>query len=349
MLYIDGAQKSGSGTIVRHAVALAALRGEELHLNHIRARRDTPGLRPQHLTAIQAVAQMCQGTLDGAKVGSRQIKFTAGDRIRAGHYEWDIGTAGSTTMLALTVLPLALFAPAATTFRLRGGLFQDFAPSAYHLQQVIFPLLRRMGATAELKVIRPGYVPRGGGVIELRVLPLKGKLQPLRLESQGKVKQIRGIALSSHLAERKVSQRMAKLCQEVLRARGYAAEIEIVQDTTASQPGAALALFALTDTGCIMGADMAGAPRRSSEQIGRQVARCLLEDLDSGATVDRHAADQLVLYAALAEGSSQFRVPGITEHLETNLWLVENILGARAELEGYLLKIQGVGFSHEPD
>jgi RNA 3'-terminal phosphate cyclase (ATP) len=79
------------------------------------------------------------------------------------------------------------------------------------------------------------------------------------------------------------------------------------------------------------------------------VARCLLEDLDSGATVDRHAADQLVLYAALAEGSSQFRVPGITEHLETNLWLVENILGARAELEGYLLKIQGVGFSHEPD
>ena len=50
MIHIDGGQKSGSGTIVRFAVGLATLLGEELHLTNIRAKREKPGLRPQHLS-----------------------------------------------------------------------------------------------------------------------------------------------------------------------------------------------------------------------------------------------------------------------------------------------------------
>ena len=344
MLQIDGAQKSGSGTIVRFAVGLAALLGEQLHLTNIRAKREKPGLRPQHLKALQALQQICHGSLDGGEIGSGEIWFQPGGEVEGGHYEWDIGTAGSTTLLAMTLLPAACFSSGAISFNISGGLFQDFAPSAYHMQYVLFPALRSMGITAELNIIRPGYVPRGGGIIGVGVEPVRGKLKPINLPAQGKVTQIQGIALSSHLRERKVSERMAAKCNEVLNSQGYRADIELVHDTSALQRGAALALYAETSSRCIIGADRAGAPRRTSEDIGRSVATSLLEDLSTGATVDRYLADQLIFYAALADGVSEYRIPGLTEHVETNLWLVETILGAQTEVNQNLVKIQGIGY-----
>ena len=213
------------------------------------------------------------------------------------------------------------------------------------MQYVLFPMLKGMGITAELKVIRPGYVPRGGGIIEVGVEPVGGKLKPISLPAQGKVTKIQGIALSSHLRERKVSQRMVEKCNEVLKSQGYQADIELVYDTSALQWGAALALYAETSSGCIIGADRAGEPRRTSEEIGRSVAAGLLDDLSTGATVDRYLADQLIFFAALADGVSQYRIPRLTEHVETNLWLVETILGARTEVDKDLVKIQGIGYS----
>jgi len=344
MIYVDGAQKSGSGTIVRFAVGLATLLGEELHLTNIRAKREKPGLRPQHLKAIQALQQICQGSLDSGEIGSKQIRFKPGGEVRSGCYEWDIGTAGSTTLLAVTLLPVACFSTGAMSFKISGGLFQDFAPSAYHVQYVLFPMLKNMGITARLSIIRPGYVPRGGGIIEVEVEPVVGKIKPISLLSQGDVTKTEGIALSSHLKERRVSERMAGKCNEVLKSSGYNAQIEIIHDTLALQRGAALALYAKTSSGCIIGADRAGEPKRTSEDIARHVAENLVEDLAAGATVDRYLADQLIFYAALADGVSQYRIPRLTEHVETNLWLVESILGAKTEVNKNLVKIQGIGY-----
>jgi len=344
MLKVDGAKKSGSGTVVRTAVALAALLSEDLFLYNIRAKRDKPGLRPQHLRAVRAVAGLCGGSVDGAAVGSMELYFHPGKELRGGEHTWDIGTAGSTTMLALTVLPVAAFADRPSRFRVRGGLFQDFAPSAFHTQHVLLPTLKHMGLEAELEILRPGYVPKGGGIIELKVKPLQGKLRPLEREALHGELRFWGISLSSHLKQRKVSERMAKRCQATLRRRGKDASFSVLHDETAPQPGAALALFAEDADGCRLGADRAGAPRRSAEEIGEAVARMLLADLDSGATVDRHLADQLILYAALAEGESRYRIPTVTDHVESNLWLVEEILGASWEIRGNLLVIRGVGY-----
>ncbi len=344
MIYVDGGQKSGSGTIVRFAVGLATLLGEELHLTNIRAKREKPGLRPQHLKAIQALQQICQGTLDGGEVGSKEIRFKPGKEVKGGYYQWDIGTAGSATLLVMTLLPAACFSRGAMRFKITGGLFQDFAPSAYHMQYVLFPLLNKMGITARLSIIRPGYVPRGGGIIEIALEPVRGRIKPIRLVRQGNVTGIEGIALSSHLRERKVSERMVARCSEVLRASGYSAEIEIVHDEMALQRGAALAIYAKTSSGCIIGADRAGEPRRTAEDIGRHVARHLIEDLATAATVDRYLADQLIFYAALAGGVSQYRIPGLTEHVETNLWLVGSVLGVKTEVSKNLVRIEGIGY-----
>jgi RNA 3'-terminal phosphate cyclase (ATP) len=88
--------------------------------------------------------------------------------------------------------------------------------------------------------------------------------------------------------------------------------------------------------------DRIGAPRRSAEGIGRFVAAALLADLRAGATVDRHLTDQVVLFAALARGSSGYRVPQVTDHLESNLWLAEHC-GARVQVYDRQVRIEGIG------
>ncbi len=344
MLHLDGSSFSGSGTIVRFGLPLAALTGQVLRLTNIRAKRASPGLRPQHLKAAQAVTQLCHGSLEGAEVGSRELIFRPGRLPQGGRFRWDIGTAGSTTMLAFALLPLAAFAQGRHTFRLTGGLFQDFAPSAFHLQYALLPLVRRMGLHADLRVLRPGYVPRGGGSIELTVEPVQGTLSPLTMPERRGELSYWGVSLSSHLAQRHVSERMADACQEVLARRGCRADIRLLNDETAHQAGAALALFAEGD-GALLGADRAGALRRRAESIGRFVARDLLDDLDSGATVDRHLADQLIIFAALAPGMSEWRIPQVTDHVHTNIWLVETMLGTEVHIDGQCLRVQGVGYT----
>ena len=344
MITIDGAARSGSGTIVRYSVALASLLGKEIRVQNIRARRDKPGLRAQHLKAVQACQEMCHGIVENASLGSKEIVYRPRERFRGGEYRWDIGTAGSTTMMAQTLLPLACFARKPSRFRLEGGLFQDFAPSAYHMRFVLLPLLEQMGVRAELDIIRPGYVPRGGGILEVRVEPA-GRLRPLNLTEQGEIVGIKGRALSSRLKAKRVSQRMAAECQKVLNSHGYKAEIEEVEDETSLQEGAALAIHAGTSLGSWMGSDRAGRPGRSSESIGRYVAERFIEDVETGAAVDRYIADQLIIYAGLAEGVTRYSVPGITEHVETNLWLIEEFLGARTKVTGNVLEIEGIGFA----
>jgi len=343
MIEIDGGERSGSGTIVRLAVSLCTVLGEDLNLINIRAKRDKRGLRPQHQQVVTACADMCGGEVERAEVGSSEMAYRPGQRIKGGAYEWDIGTAGSTTMLAMSLLLVGSFADKPSVFTLKGGLFQDFAPSAHYVRGVLLPLLRRMGVDAELLVKKPGYVPEGKGVLEIKAQPAKAGLRPLILTDQGKVTGVRGIALSSHLAEQEVSDRMGEECSARLEEAGYDAEIDAVYEASASQKGADLSVWAETDSGAIIGADRAGKLGRRSEEIGRYVAGSILDDLKTGATVDRYMADQLIPFCAVACGASDYIMPTVTEHVETNLWLVERILDARTRLNGRRLRIEGVG------
>ena len=144
--------------------------------------------------------------------------------------------------------------------------------------------------------------------------------------------------------ERQASQRMSEECQKVLAEEGYSARIETLWDEAALQAGASLAVWAKTDSGCLLGSDQAGKRGRSSESIGRYVARNLLEDLQMGATVDRYLADQLIIYAALAQGTTEYFIPRYSEHIDANLWLVEKF-GAITRIEGNSLHVEGLDFA----
>jgi RNA 3'-terminal phosphate cyclase (ATP) len=341
MVEIDGALHSGGGSVVRQAVAYAAVTGEAVQVVNVRARRPNPGLRRQHVRAIQAICQLVGGTVQGAVPGARTFSFHPGTDTPAGRYTWDIGSAGSTTMVALAVLPLLAVGAQPVQVELRGGLFQDFAPSVFHLQHALLPLLARMGAAVRAEMVRPGYVPSGGGILRLEVTPDRGPLRPLLAEQRGGVERIWGIALSSHLAQRRVSGRMATAAGQTLAGAGLHAVIKELEDTSALQPGAALALFADLEGRTRVGADRAGAPRRSAEPIGVRVARQLQDELESGASVDRFVADQLLPFTALAAGQSRVRIPQLTEHVRTGMWLAQVFLGVEVRLEGQLLIVPG--------
>lgn len=345
MIEIDGSRFSGSGTIVRQAVVLAALTGTPVHVLNARLRRAKPGLQPQHVRVVEAIRELVDGRTEGVSRGSREFSFWPGG-VKAGapQYAWDIGSAGSTTLLALAALAVMVFAQSPVEAEIRGGIFQDYAPSFFHLRDVMLPLLRRMGVQAEVEMKRPGYVPVGGGILQLRTNPIEACLQPVIRDAPGNFEGISGTALASRLETRAVARRMADAARAVLLAAGYDASVELVEEQTALQRGAALALFASFGGAWRLGSDRAGAPGRPSEVIGERVARQLLSELGSGATLDSFAADQIIPFAALAQGESRFRIPKVTSHMESNAWIVKEFLNARVVIKESVMSIYGVGF-----
>ena len=333
MFEIDGSQKSGSGTILRLAVALAAIRGEPLYICNIRQNRPKPGLKPQHLEAVLTAAKLCHAEVKGATLGSRELWFTP-DRIMGGEFEAEIGTAGSIPMLLMTVLPICLFAKDAVHLHVvKGGTDTIHAPTMNYLRNVFLPALKRMGVDAELKVQKYGYYPKGMGEATLTVKPTR-TLQPFRLENFGTLKSVRGVSVCTFLADRKVAERQAKAAKNYLAQRHLAAEILVVNDTSNTlQKGSSIALWTETDTGAILGADAIGELGKISEKVGEEAAAKLHTELAAKPTVDVHLADMLIPYMALAEGNSAYLARTVSDHMEANMWLAEKMLNTNFNIK----------------
>ena len=187
MIEIDGSQKSGSGTILRLSVALAAITNQPLHIFNIRQSRPQPGLKHQHLEAVNTAAKLCDATVQGAALGSRELWFTP-RRIRGGVFEAEIETAGSIPMLFLAVLPVCLFADSLVQLHVaRGGTDTTHAPTINYLRNVLLPTLKQMGVDADISVQKYGYYPKGMGEATMTVKP-NSALKPIMLENFGKLK-----------------------------------------------------------------------------------------------------------------------------------------------------------------
>jgi len=332
MLEVDGGQKSGSGTILRLSVALASILDQPLHIYNIRQKRPQPGLRPQHLEAVLTAARLSNAEVKGATLGSRELWF-APREIAGGEIHAEIGTAGSIPMLLLTILPMCVFAKHAVRLRVaKGGTDVRNAPTINYIKNVLLHMLERMDLKASLFIHKYGYYPKGMGEITLEVEPCL-KLQPLRLEEFGKIEELHGVSVCTFLADRKVAERQAKAANEHLKTRGLEAKIEIVNDmSNPLQKGSSLVLWAKTDKGALLGGDAIGELGKPSEVVGREAAQNLLAEIESGATIDAHLADMLVLYVALAEGESVYLSRALTDHLETNIWLAQEILGVKFQV-----------------
>ncbi|HWV10697.1 MAG TPA: RNA 3'-terminal phosphate cyclase [Pseudomonas sp.] len=316
ILELDGA--IGGGQVLRSALSLSMITGRPFHMRNIRAKRSRPGLQRQHLSAVLAAAQISSAQIEEAELGSQTLLF-APSGIRGGEYNVAIGSAGSCTLVLQTLLPALLQADAPSTLHVSGGTHNPLAPPADFLLHAWLPLLRRMGARADMSLLRHGFAPAGGGAVVMRVEP--STLQPLHLLEPGLVVQQHARALLAgvpgHVAERelaRVGSRM-KWPQEDLRF------VWLDQD---EGPGNALLLEVVceqvTELFSAFGQNGVRAERVADLAIDQ--AR---EWLQSGTAVAEHLADQLLLPMALAGGGS-FTTPRITAHMTSNLKVLQRFL-----------------------
>jgi RNA 3'-phosphate cyclase len=333
MIEIDGSQKSGSGTILRLSVAMAAITQQPLHIINIRQNRPQPGLKYQHLAGVLTAAKLCNAKVEGAKLGSRELWFTP-QEIVGGNVEAVIETAGSIPMLFLSNLPICCYAQKPVRLHVsKGGTDTIHAPTINYLRHVFLPALRQMCIDIEVTVQKYGYYPKGMGEATMTVKP-NLHLKPNRRESFGNLKIIEGVSICTFLAERQVAERQAKAAETYLMQNGFKTDIQIVNDqSNPVQKGSSITLWAETDTGIIFGSDAIGELRKMAETVGREAAEKLLAELVAKPTVDTFLADMLIPYIALAQGKSSFVCQTISEHVKSNIWLVEKILNVHFKIE----------------
>ena len=333
MIEIDGSQKSGSGTILRLSVALAAITKQPLHIYNIRQNRPQPGLKHQHLEAVLTAAKLCNAKVQGATLGSRELWFTP-KQIKGGNIEAEIETAGSIPMLLLAVLPICLFADNPVHLHVaKGGTDTTHAPTINYMREVLLPALKQMGVDAAITVQKYGYYPKGMGEATMTAKPNR-TLKPIQVEIFGKLKSIKGVSVCTFLAHKQVAERQAKAAEDQLSQKGYNATIQIVNDqSNPFQKGSSVALWAETDSGVIIGADAIGELGKTSEAVGKEAAEKLITELSVEPTVDVYLADMLIPYMPLAQGKSVFLARTISEHIEANIWLMEKILNVKFTIQ----------------
>jgi RNA 3'-terminal phosphate cyclase (ATP) len=326
MLEIDGSYGEGGGQLLRTAVALSALTRRAVRVCNIRARRDKPGLAPQHLAAVRAVATLASARTEGLDLRSQAIEFFPGD-LRGGRYRFDVGTAGSVTLVLQALLPVMVAGGAAFEVTVVGGTDVRAAPPIDYFGKVLLALLHRMGASAAIAVRRRGYYPRGGGEVEITVRP--GELRPIVIEQPGELRDLTGLAHVGNLPE-DIATRMRSAALDRLggpaRSRAEIATSVLGPEAAVGHGGAIVAWARTEHT--VLGAGRVAERGVRAEMLGEAVGDELAGDLASGATLDVHAADQLLVYLALAGGGA-FTTRTLTSHAQTAIWLIEKFLPVR--------------------
>ncbi|WP_162909559.1 RNA 3'-terminal phosphate cyclase [Aggregatilinea lenta] len=325
MLILDGGQGEGGGQIVRTALTLSCILGIPFRVRRIRAGREPSGLRPQHVAAIRAATDICGAHVEGAEVGSETLTFEPGGSVRAGTYDWEIGTAGAATLVLQTVLlPLAL-AKSESSVSVRGGTHVPHSPSAHYLRDVYVPLLLEMGADAALFIEAYGWMPEGGGQIDAQIAG-SARLVGRDLRNRGELERVFGAAVASSLPSH-IPQRMANRAINLIDSvESFDAPVDI-RPLRTSGISAGAGIFLTAEYGNGRGGwGVLGHKGMPSEVVAGDAVTALLSFHDSGAAVDRHLADQLVIPLALAAGESAFTTPEITQHLRTNIETVQHFV-----------------------
>jgi len=340
MVEIDGSQGEGGGQVLRTSLSLAAALGRDLHIVNIRANRSKPGLAAQHLACVRAVAQVCGGQVRGAEIGSTELSLLPGS-IAGGNFRWEVGTAGSVGLVAQSALPPLLFAPRPSFVQITGGTNVPWSPSVEYVDRVFLPAVGRMGATVRITRLAPGFYPKGGGRIHLEVTPLPECLRSLEWAERGQLRGLEAISLVEarlprHIINRQVSGARAELGTVGLR---------VTTDHPQSlSPGTMLMIAAGFERGAA-GFTALGERGKPAEQVGAEAGRAAASFLAGSASVDEHLADQLALYAALAQGPTRYVTERVTQHLATNLWVIGQFLetGMRADEPTGMVEIEGTG------
>jgi RNA 3'-terminal phosphate cyclase (ATP) len=331
MIEIDGSIGEGGGQILRTSLTLSLITLQPIRIQNIRAGRKQPGLRPQHLQTVLAAAEICGGKVSGAEIGSTSMIFSPGT-VAAGNYSFDIGTAGSVTLLLQTIiLPLAV-TNKKSKISVRGGTHVPWSPCYHYFAWHWIPYIAQMGFTQEFFLEMAGYYPRGGGRVSGIITPYE-HLTPLDLQNRGKIKEIRGLSSISNLP-RKIAERQRNQVIKRLGSKFPLNDIRI-KNIPSNGKGTMMLLIVECDysRACFFGLGALGKP---SEKVADEAIDALLDFIAADCSIDPFLADQLLLPMVLSRGSSIMSTSKVTNHLLTNAEIIKRFMPVDIQIDGGL-------------
>jgi RNA 3'-terminal phosphate cyclase (GTP) len=347
MIRIDASYGEGGGQIIRTALALSTITQKPFEAFNIRKGREEPGLKAQHLHCIKALQELCDAKAEHSGLRSTTLKYEPG-KIKGKDLRIDIGTAGSVSLLLQAVLLPCFFANKRLKLNIIGGTSGKWAMPFDYFNNVLVPHLSDFCDKLEVKLIRRGYYPKGGGEIEIKINPkyklsdyksfdefwkdLREKGKKIELIEQGKLLQIKGVShASKFLQNANVGERQAKAAEVILNYLKVPVDIRIEYCDTLS-PGSGIELWGIfSDVNTGIGADVLGERGKRAEDVGKEAGEKFVKEIKSGAAVDSHLADNMIPWLALFYG--KIKVSEITEHCRTNIWICEQFLGKIFEID----------------
>ena len=323
MIEIDGAQGEGGGQILRSSLALSAITGRPVRIHNIRARRKRAGLMRQHLTAVQAISELCSARVTGADIGSSCITFEPGV-IRAGEYDFQVGTAGSATLIAQTVLPALMIADQPSMLSFGGGTHNPWAPPYDFLHRAFLPQIAKMGPEITAELDSHGFYPAGGGRFRLQVSP-SAKLTGLELLVRAGAMVPRVEAIVSEISA-SIGQRE---CDTIRRKSGWSSDVFSVRTVEQPKGPGNVVVVDLAYDNVTEVVTAFGEKGVKAESVARAAYRAVQTYLDHDAPVGEFLADQLMIPLAIAAAQgqvSQFRTATLSRHSQTQLNVIPHFL-----------------------
>jgi RNA 3'-terminal phosphate cyclase (ATP) len=343
MIEIDGSFGEGGGQILRTALSLSCLFRKSFRIFNIRKSRRKPGLMPQHLTAVRAAQLIANAAVEGDTTGSTELTFVPKE-IRGGELFFDIGTAGSTSLVLQTLIPALICLGEKTTVTLKGGTHVPFSPSYHYLKDIFTHFLREIGIHIDLTIESHGFYPKGGGKVRAEIFPAR-EIRPLRITDRGALLRLGGYSCVGNLplsiAERQRNSLVEKIHSQKIPSfikegkmvfEKYPVDIELLHIPT---PGQGTFVFLKSEfENSVAGFTSLGQRGRLAEAVGEDAALEFLHYYATGSALDPHMADQIILYLVLCGGESALTTSCITQHLITNLRVIGMFHDYRYSVDG---------------
>ncbi|WP_423792120.1 RNA 3'-terminal phosphate cyclase [Methanocaldococcus indicus] len=331
MIEIDGSYLEGGGQIVRTAIALSALTMKPIKIFNIRKKRKNKGLSYQHVACVKAVKKLCNADVEGLYVGSEELIFIP-KKLSPKNFKINIGTAGAVTLVIQSLLPLSLGIDKSFEVKIIGGTDVKNAPTVDYTKYITLKILSRFGVNSELKLIRRGFYPEGGGEVIFKLKP--SNIQKIDLVYHSKSKDVYGVSYVQNLKE-DIARRMRKKAVDLLNKNKLNPNIKI-EVSKGLSTGAGI--FLCNDT---IGSSYLGEKGLRAEIVAERCVNFLLEERNSNMALDRYMGDQIIPF--LAFGKGKVGVSKITNHTKTNMWVVKHFLDVDFKIieidNGYIIEV----------